>query len=364
MPKNLERDIRSMMSSIGSNISEKFKNINGKTAKNNVPNHLWQKRTHRKNRVLISWKSVHRNELNFDQLETFDGGIVVEFVNDDFFNPLYSENDVYKELKNRVGSDENVSSIISFRVEEGDSGANVARESYAKFQKMFPDFTLSPIVRKEGSFRNKGMGNDKWEGNSYIFIQGGQQQSINSHDHFEQNLGFKNPRLFNPANEFANEEVRKDLYISLTYFFLHCHDINHYVESAQLQNLKEGCESYLNSRNYDHVNLLEYCINHPSIAWEKGVLMDPIAVERLNVLDFDVKWDFENPLCIAICHNQPVNKDNFVYDYKNNCILTPAQPTNVFWGKQSSNMIQQSHKLDDYFRLEEARVEKRRPYLS
>ena len=86
MPKNLERDIRSMMSSIGSNISEKFKNINGKTAKNNVPDHLWQKRTHRKNRVLISWKSVHRNELNFDQLETFDGGIVVEFVNDDFFN--------------------------------------------------------------------------------------------------------------------------------------------------------------------------------------------------------------------------------------------------------------------------------------
>ncbi len=361
MTINLDRRINSMMSSIGSNISEKFKNINGKTAQNNVPLHMWQKRTHRKNRVLISWKSVYENKLTINQLETFDGGIVVELVNDDYFNPKFSGNHVYKELLSRIGSNENVSSIISFRAEEGDSGANVARESYRKFQNLFPEFELNPIVRN-GTY--SGVGNDVWIGNSYIFIQGGQQDSINSHNHFSKKLGFKSPQLFNPANEFANSQIRDDLFTSLTYFFMHCHDLENYVDKSEISYIKKECISYLKSRDYDNVNLYDYCVDHPSLKWEKDVLVDPIAVEKLNVGDFNVAWDSKNPLCISICHNEPVNENSFIWDETNKCVLTPAKPTNVFWGKQSSNMMQQSHKLDDYFRLEEERVEKRRPYIN
>ena len=49
------------------------------------------------------------------------GGAVVEFLNNDIF--AEEESETYKELKKRIGSDEKVSAIISFRTEEGKSSS-------------------------------------------------------------------------------------------------------------------------------------------------------------------------------------------------------------------------------------------------
>ena len=60
---------------IDEKIRVKFANICGKTGQYDVPGELFQKRTSRKNRVLIPWKDVKNNGLTMEQLETFSGGV-------------------------------------------------------------------------------------------------------------------------------------------------------------------------------------------------------------------------------------------------------------------------------------------------
>jgi len=97
------------------NIKEKLKNICGKTGQYNVPDQLYQKRTSRSNRALISWKTVEKNNLTLPQLETFSGGVVVEFINEDYFKKDGNPKSLFNVLKKRLGSDEIVSSMISIR---------------------------------------------------------------------------------------------------------------------------------------------------------------------------------------------------------------------------------------------------------
>lgn len=103
------------LGSYGENIRTKFSNICNKTGMYNVPEELFQKRTPRKNRVLISWKTVKKNNLNIEKLESFENGVVVEFMNNDYLDDDNQNDPVFIELKNRLGSNKNVSSIITFR---------------------------------------------------------------------------------------------------------------------------------------------------------------------------------------------------------------------------------------------------------
>ena len=116
----------------GENIKTKLKNVCGKTGQYNVPKELFQKRTSRSNRVLISWRVVERNKLTIDQLETFSGGVAVEFVNNDFFDKSNKKNKVFNELTKRLGSDEIVSSIISIRSADGNSSSQEQRNAFNK----------------------------------------------------------------------------------------------------------------------------------------------------------------------------------------------------------------------------------------
>ena len=67
----LKSKIRKLLKSIGPEISEKFSNINGKTAQGDVPTSLFQRRTSRKNRVLISWKTVKKKSIKYSATEYF-----------------------------------------------------------------------------------------------------------------------------------------------------------------------------------------------------------------------------------------------------------------------------------------------------
>ena len=75
---NLKGRISYLLANIGHEVSEKFRNINGKTAQGNVPIELFQRRTSRRNRVLIPYKTVYKNNLTIEQLETFEGGVCVD----------------------------------------------------------------------------------------------------------------------------------------------------------------------------------------------------------------------------------------------------------------------------------------------
>ena len=96
----------------GTNMRAKFSNVCSKTGSYDVPLELFQKRTPRKNRALISWKAVKNNNLTLEQLDTFEGGVVVDFINNDFFDEDNYKDGLFQELKERLGSNKNVSSII------------------------------------------------------------------------------------------------------------------------------------------------------------------------------------------------------------------------------------------------------------
>ena len=111
--KKLKRKLFKCWKDIDPKIREKFNNLNGKTGRYNVPKKLFQKRTSRQNRVLIPWKTINQNNITIKQLETFYGGVCVEFVNYDFFNPEYDNDSIHTHLKKLVGNNGLISAMIS-----------------------------------------------------------------------------------------------------------------------------------------------------------------------------------------------------------------------------------------------------------
>ena len=106
-------------------------------------------------------------------------------------------------------------------------------------------------------------------------------------------------------------------------------------------------EMYLSVREYDTGTLLEYVQNHISLQLIPGKLTDPIQCRAIKIEDFASKTaDNES---IDLTHQESVNKQIYVYDNKLETLLTPARPTNVFWSKKLSNMMQQDFTLFEYY---------------
>ena len=352
-----------------SKIRTKFSNICAKTGQYSVPNELFQKRTPRKNRVLISWKTVKNNKLTIEQLKTFTGGVAVEFINEDFFEPINQNDPTFIELVSKLGSDEVVSSIITIRSESGSSSSQDQRNA---FNKLINNTTVTyrgqSITITRSNYKNYaitqtsrgGTGNEKWEGFLFVSIKGGQQDTIESHS--------ENQTIFNPACEFANEEVCIDLDLVMSYFALT--SINETdLPADKLREYKKiilDIETALKTSIYDNDsfsgNLLDYCQNHPSMKMVKGKLYDPIQVVEINIGDFavDSKEDSRN---LDFTHDEAVFFEKFYWDRAKNCILSPARPTNVFWSKHLSNMMQQNFSLNDYFQHEEEILTRRKNML-
>jgi hypothetical protein len=356
--KKLKRSLFQYWKDINPKIREKFNNLNGKTGQYNVPEKLFQKRTSRQNRVLIPWKTINQNNITVEQLKTFFGGVCVEFVNDDYFNPKYDNSSTHSYLKSLVGAKGLISAMVSFRTEDGDSGAAIPRHSFNQFNKLIEegliDFTQIPILRDENVKYNGRGSNDVWKGNIYFSIKGGEQNSIESHTNEQ------SPQLFNPATEYANELVCLDMDIVMSYFCLYCYDLKNYIRESTIFKLKSDCERYLKTRDYDEGNLFEYCVNHPSIKLGSGVLIDAIQLNNISIEDFKTSG-LENSS--VICHNEAANKDKFYFDNKNNFLVSPARPTNLFWSTHLSNMMQQNFNLKEYYEKEDLRVKKRKALL-
>jgi len=350
-------------------IRTKFTNICGKTGQYSVPDELYQKRPPRKNRVLISWKTVKRNHLTMEQLKTFTGGVAVEFVNEDFFAPENQTDPTFIALRDKLGSDEIVSSVITIRSETGSSSSQDQRDAFQKLinntqvtyrgeivtitADNYEDYVIAQVFRG-------GIGNDNWDGFLYVSIRGGQQDTIETH--------YGNQTIFNPACEFANDEVCMDLDLVMSYFALMSIDETTLSPEQQCEyrNLIPQIEATLQASIYDHEdysgNLLDYCKNHPCLKMVSGKLYDPIQVEEIHIEDFaiDRKDDSRN---LDFTHNEAVFFEKFYWDRAKNCILSPARPTNVFWSKHLSNMMQQNFSLEEYFQHEEEILNRRKALL-
>lgn len=338
-------------------IKTKIDNVCGKTGRYNVPTELWQKRTKRSNRVLISWKTVRDNVLTLEQLETFEGGVVVEFINNDYFSDddFDLNNPLFNILKDRLGSDEKVSSMISIRTEDGSSSSQEARIAFEKLKAKFPDYNDHLIRRKDG-VKYSGKGNDKWEGFIFYSIRGGQQDIKISH------VG-KVPQLFNPACEYASDMVCLDIDLVLAYFafFSISEEKRDKLLQKELEKELGNCFYFDNKGN--RVSLLDYCKKHPCLLFVDNALCDVITMEKINIEDFADKDRNEDTRTLDLTHDEAVNKDKFYFDKEKNMILSAARPTNMFWSKKLSNMMQQNFSIEEFFAHEEAIVERRKEKL-
>ena len=77
------------------------------------------------------------------------------------------------------------------------------------------------------------------------------------------------------------------------------------------------------------------------------MLIDPIQVEPIWIEDFALKGRDENALDLT--HQISVKKHSYKFDSHLNVLLSPARPTNIFWSKHLSNMMQQDFSLKEYF---------------
>ena len=170
--KEIKNEVFNFLSLFGENIKTKLSNICGKTGQYDVPSELFQKRTSRANRILISWKDVIKNNLTLEQLNTISGGVVVEFRNNDFFEPSNREIDLFNYLVEHLGSDNVVSSMISIRSEAGSSSSSLQRECFEKLTNNLEvsyknaRITITADNYKEFSIKrlsSNGKGNDNWE---------------------------------------------------------------------------------------------------------------------------------------------------------------------------------------------------------
>lgn len=360
------------LGSYGENIRTKFSNICNKTGMYNVPEELFQKRTPRKNRVLISWKTVKKNNLDMKKLESFENGVAVEFMNNDYFDEENQSNPLFIELKNKLGADDNVSSIITFRSENGSSSSSIPRIAFSKFidnteinykgqkivinEKNYMNYKLNKTVDGLGS----GIGNDKWNGFLFVSIKGGQQDTIETHK--------ANPiTLFNPACEYANADVSIDIDLTLSYFAMRSIDDNNLPEDKRTQHkdllykLSEMLKNINYELNENSISLFKYCNMHPSMAINENKLLDPIQLKEISISNFNITESAESE-SIDITHNEAVNKEIYYWDSKRNCVLSPARPTNLFWSYHLSNMMQQDFNLSGYIKYEEEIYNKRQNF--
>jgi len=318
--------------------------------------------------VLISWKVIKKNKLTIEQLETFTGGVVVEFVNEDYFDERNQKDPLFIELKRRLGSDEIVSSMISIRTEDKVSSSQKSRESFSKLIKEFPDYKDKIIRRKDRDYQNVNEGNEKWEGFIYVSIRGGQQNVIETH-FLDNRTDKRKYYLFNPACEYANESTCLDIDLVMSYFALASIDKSKLdeVKKEIYSKLRNSVEIYLKQAEYENEsftgNLLSYCKNHPCLKMVRGKLFDPIQVMEISIEDFKIN-DKEDERNIDFTHDEAVNKNRYYWDKKQKCLLSPSRPTNIFWSRHLSNMMQQNFSLEEYFNYEEAIVKRRKELLN
>lgn len=362
--RKLKNRCFSFLERYGREIRTKMNNVCGKTGRYNVPEELFQGRTARKNRVLISWRAVRDNDLTIEQLESFDGGVVVEFINNDIFDDKNQNNPTFISLFNKIGSDDVVSSIISFRTEEGSSSSKLQRDAFEKFLDNTPiNYNGREIIINEDNYReyiieqvqSGGMGNEKWKGFLFVSIKGGQQDTIETHHD-------KGLTLFNPACEYANESVSLDIDLTLAYFVMKSISLESIEDKTEYYAIMDKMKIILSKINYCFnnkvISLWDYCSMHPSVRLHKDGLTDPIQIRKISIESFKIKDN--SPGSVDLTHNEAVNLEKYYWDNTKRCILSPARPTNVFWSYHLSNMMQQNFTLNEYIEHEKEIYKKRR----
>jgi len=349
-------------------VKTKFNNISGKTARGDVENTLFQQRTSRSNRVLIKFQDVLDYNLTYEQLNTFEGGVAVEFLNneylDNYTKPEKEQPEIFKRLKNKRGSDDNVSAIVVIRgvgLSESQTQQKALDDFRTYLQEKEDKYEDAILIKRRKNIKYSGKGNSCWEGYLYYNIKGGDQESKDSHEQY--GVSAKKVQLFNPSEEYAGTDVSSDITLVLLYFAFH--SVPTEKRNDEWYMLVDMYKPYLAGRVYDTGNLVDYVSKHISMNIEKDVLYDPIQHEKIYIEDFALKNrnnQDEKVNALDITHQISIKKCGYIFDSTQGVLLTPARPYNLFWSKHLSNMMQQHYSLKEYFDRQREIVEKWKSY--
>ena len=210
----------------------------------------------------------------------------------------------------------------------------------------YSNYAINKTSNGDGSL----CGNDKWDGFLFVSIKGGQQDTIETHKK-------KSMTLFNPACEYANDEVSRDIDLVLGYFAMKAINPNTLNKDVRelYDSIMDKLKLVMDNVNYDlngeKYSLYKYCSIHPSVMLVENQLTDPIQLIKLDIDNFNIPDNSDES--IDLTHNEAVNNELFYWDEERNCILSPARPTNIFWSYHLSNMMQQNYNLKEFIRYEE-----------
>lgn len=353
----LNADIVNQLSKQLSNqLKIKIDNIN----KASVDGPCSSQRMSQAGRVLIPYDIIIKNNITLNQLETHTQGITVELPFKEYKkiknSKLICELESY--LLDNIGEDGTVSCIITIRGEKGYSGSTELREQYKDFEIVAKEKNWEPIIRKKELQIKHGdtyIGNEKWRGQYYYNIRGGEQDTLESH----KDETLVDYQIFTTYKGFmANESVITDVKTALIYQMIHCYDITKYISLEKLIEYKKTYSEYLKKIYYLGKNVYEFIHNIENGIIINDKLMSPITEEMISIEQFNKK-DNQADDCLQISHNEACNKQKIYFDEDRNCLVSDYRPTNLFWETKLGNMQQQSFTIKEYWINQQERINRR-----
>lgn len=338
--KKLEKLKKEVISKLPKTIKKKINNIN-KAQEGNI---LGSKRISRSSRMILPYSLAKKFSL--EELETYKNGIAVSLENNDYFDIKKNENELSKYLFENIGSNNQVSCIITIHTNDGKSSSNNLRKIYKRFQQIIKNHKWIPIERINKNDKGKTYkGNINWKGQYYIDISGGEQDSIQSHE--GKPIKYQ---IFNTYKGFMNNNVVIMTQAALIYMFLHCQNIEKYIKDHKI--FKEKYSEYLKNIKLDkdidgYDNIYDY-FHDPCLRFIKdGILQCPLLLENINISQFEIS-EKKDPKYLNICHNEAVDKKKIYFDKELKTLVSDYRPTNLFWGTYLGNMMQQSMNVFEY----------------
>lgn len=320
-----------------------------------------------------------RNKILFDKKQYFDGGLVIDMTFNEYLEISKKDDRISIYLKNELhktnGSTENVTVILGITNSKGYSGSSDSRKEYKNFKEYSEDnkelftplqrtdWTCKACDKKVNGKANKcncnkkcnrrqdsetvTKGNDKFSGNYYVNISGGNNSNIS----IPENI--KSLELFNNFNDYCSEKIMYDREAVIIYRLLHADKIFNYIKKDELDDYKEYLEDYLSIRIYDNGNLLDiskYILldNGEKIQFIKDdILISPLTNKKISIND---TFGINGSDPIQYCHNNSVSKNVIRIDSKLNEIMTSNSPINFFLDFKSANRSQGEDTIQEYFK--------------
>jgi hypothetical protein len=262
------------------------------------------------------------NKNDFEIIKHLDkimlNGLIIVLLNEDIFSVVECKNDIDKFVFDRIGSDNNISSIILIKRCHNNKFINL-ETILEKFNILKEKYKWKVIekIKKDNS------GNEKWRNHYAISTKGGEQ-----YGKIEGEI-----QLANNISEYCNIEISKIIKYYMVYYMFHSIDSEEFL----VDNNKKNSKQYIIL--FDTFCKLKNIVLDNDKFIENGYLKCFISGFPISYSDFEKEQ-------IQLCHIEPVSKSKIRYD-KIYGILCSHHYNNLSWGFKIANMLQLDNSIED-----------------